>query len=246
MLSSIRAGISRSAEKKLSLQQRQRLRRLSHPAWLGTLRRTTPLSYAWGYDRGTPIDRYYIDQFIGENRTDIQGRVLEVKDAAYSRRFGTRVQHLDILDINPDNPDVTIVADLSAALAIPSDHFDCFILTQTLQFIYDTPAAIGHAYRILRPGGVLLVTVPTLGRLDRRLIDYWRFTSASCSALFGQAFGTEQVTVQAYGNVLTAMAYLTGMACEELSLRELQAVDAFFPVTIAVRAVKQVAPAPEV
>lgn len=220
---------------------RMYLRCLARPAWLGTLRRTTPLSQHWGYDRGTPVDRYYVERFLDEHRHDIRGHVLEVRDARYTDLYGSGVEHRDVLDINPANPEATIIADLTAADAIASDQFDCFVLTQTLQFIYDTRAAIFHAHRILRPGGVLLATVPVVSRIDRHLMttDYWRFTAASCSLLFGEVFGKEQVSVRSYGNVLTAIAFLTGMARQELSPRELEASDEYFPMIITIRGIKQ-------
>ena len=226
---------------KLSPQQRLRLHRLRHPAWMGTLRRTSPLSGEWGFDRGTPIDRYYIEQFLSEHQSDIQGRVLEIKNDDYTRRFGQGITQADVLDIDAANPRATLIADLTAADALASDQFDCFILTQTLQFIYDARAAINHAHRLLHPGGVLLVTVPSVSRLAPRYglpTDYWRFTQASCTALFGAVFGAEQVTVRAYGSVLTNIAFLTGMAHEELTHRELDAHDDYFPLIIAVRAIK--------
>lgn len=231
---------------KILLEQRtnlrQRVRRLSRPAWLGTIRRTIPLSDNWGFERGTPVDRYYIQGFLEENRSDIRGRVLEVKDSSYTNRYGAVVEQRDVLDVDATNPDATIIADLAAANNIPSNGFDCFILTQTLQLIYDTRAAITHAHRILRPGGVLLVTVPVVSRIATRYglkSDYWRFTAASCSRLFEEIFGAEQLTIRSYGNVLTGVAFLTGMAHEELSRRELEVHDEYFPVVIAVRAVKR-------
>jgi len=217
---------------------RKRLRRLYRPAWLGTLRRTTPLSHKWGYDRGTPVDRYYIERFLDAHRADIHGRVLEVKDSGYTDRFGQGVERRDVLDIDGANPRATVIADLTAADAIPSDSFDCFVLTQTLHLIFDTRAALVHARRILRPGGVLLVTVPAMSRTEPRIDDYWRFTGASSLALFGSAFGAEHVTVQTYGNVLACIASLAGMASEELSRRELDAHDERFPFLIGIRAVK--------
>ncbi len=221
--------------------KRQRLlRRLIRPAWLGTLRRTTPLSDRWGWDRGTPVDRYYMEHFLDEHRQDIRGHVLEVEDSAYIERFGMNVERSDVLDINPANPHATIVADLSAADSIPADVFDCIILTQTLEYIYRPQAAVAHIHRILRPGGVLLATVPGIIKMDPDFVgtDYWRFTVDSCSTLFGEVFGQEQVKAKAYGNVLTAIAFLTGMAYQELSHRELESHDASYPVLVAVRAVK--------
>ncbi|MEJ7811901.1 MAG: methyltransferase domain-containing protein [Gemmatimonadaceae bacterium] len=221
---------------------RQRLRRLLRPAVLGSLRRTTPLGDHWGYDRGTPVDRYYVERFLDEHRRDIRGRVLEVKDGEYTELYGTGVERRDVLDIDAANPHATIIADLAAAHSIPSDHFDCFILTQTLQLIYDTRAALTHAHRILRPGGVLLMTVPSLSPLayDPAVqSDYWRFTAASCSALVGEVFGAEHTAVRSYGNVLTAIAFLSGMAHEELTPRELDTSDKRFPLLITVHAVKR-------
>jgi SAM-dependent methyltransferase len=147
----------------------QRLNRLRRPGWLGISRRTTPLSEYWGYDRGSPVDRYYIERFLAEHRYDIQGRVLEVKDEVYIDQLGVGVKQCEVLDIDPTNLRATIIADLAAADVIPSDHFDCFVCTQTLQYIYDIHAALAHIHRILRPEGVLLATVPCLCRVDTEL-----------------------------------------------------------------------------
>jgi SAM-dependent methyltransferase len=218
-------------------QLRARMRRLWRPALLGTLRRTTPLSDRWGADRGTSVDRYFIEQFVAEHRGDIRGRVLEVRDRRYTTRFGVAVKHSDVLDIDRSNSEATIHADLAAAHEIPSSQFDCFIITQTLQFIYGTRAALAHAHRILRPGGALLVTVPSVSRMACKH-DYWRFTGASCSELFGELFAPDHFTVRSYGNVLVCNAFLYGMAAEELSAGELETVDDRFPLLVAIRAVK--------
>ncbi len=222
---------------------RHRLRRLAQPAWLGTVRRTTPLSDHWGSDRGQPVDRFYIEEFLDVHRADIQGRVLEVKDSGYTRRFGRDIAQADVLDIDATNSCATIVADLTGLDATLEGRFDCFILTQTLQLIYDVKAAVEQAHRLLRPGGVLLVTVPVVSRIVQGAglqNDYWRFTVASCRQLFESVFGTGQVKVEARGNVLTGLAFLTGLATEELSHRELTRHDPYFPLLVTVRAVKSI------
>jgi hypothetical protein len=219
---------------------RYRLRRWFSPAWMGTLRSTKPVSSGWGFDRGRPVDRYYIDSFLEEHGQDIHGQVLEILNSEYTRRFGSRIEQADILDIDPANQQSTIIADLAAADSIADDLFDCFILTQTLQLIYDVKSAVAHSHRILRPDGVLLATLPAVSRLaGEGYTDYWRFTPASCARLFGEIFGPDQVTITAYGNVLSAIAFLEGMACEELSKRELDMNDERYPVLLAIRAVKQ-------
>ena len=129
------------------------------------------------------MDRYYIDRFLQNYRKDISGSVLEVKDSSYTDRYGIDVQSRDVLDIAQSNPVATIVADLSRGDQIPSNRFDCFLLTQTMQLIYDFRSAVTHAHRLLRSSGVLLVTVPTVSRIVRAHegTDYWRFTAASSS-----------------------------------------------------------------
>jgi len=217
----------------------RRLRRLARPARLGNIRRTTPLSAVYGFDRGTPIDRYYAELFLKEHRGDIRGCVLEIGESRYADRFGGAIERLDILDIDPANARATIVADLTAADEIPSNSFDCFVFTFALQYMYDVRAALSHAHCILLPGGVLLLIMPGLTRLDPYgSPDYWRFTPASCATLMEGIFGAENVEVRPYGNVLSCVAALMGMASQELSRREIETQDEHFPLIIAVRAVK--------
>jgi len=220
---------------------RRHARRLRRPPWLGVLRRTTPLSDAWGSDRGTPVDRYYIEAFLDRHRDDIRGRMLEVRDSRYTSRFGTAVTAVEVVDVDERNPEATIVADLAAADSIEAESFDGFLLTQTLQYIRDPAVAIRHARRILKPGGVLLATVPGISRIDTRHADrdLWRFTPRACSALFAEAWPGDEVEVTAVGNVLAAAAFLYGVAAEELDERKLAAHDPNYPVVVCVRAVRR-------
>ena len=225
-------------------QLQKRARRVLRPAWLGTLRRVTPLSQQWGYDRGTPVDRYYIERFLERHRDDIRGRVLEVKDSASTDRWGRGVMQSDVLDINAANPRATVVADLGVDGALEAEAFDCCLIVQTLLYIPDPAVAIRTLWRALRPGGVLLLTVPGITRIDPILsaTDYWRFTPAGCARLLREAFGDDQVHVEGHGNVLAAIAFLSGMGHEELSRRELEVIDPAYPLVVTARAVKASAP----
>src|SRR5207248_2553512 len=90
-----------SAVRAAANRFRYRIRRCARPVRLATLRPTTPISTDFGYDRGTPIDRFYIERFLSEQRHFIRGRVLEVSDAGYTDRFGSTVTQRDILDVDP-------------------------------------------------------------------------------------------------------------------------------------------------
>ena len=209
----------------------------------GDLRRLEPLTRSFGYDRGQPIDRYYIENFLNKYANDISGHVVEIGDDRYTRKFGsTRVTRSDVLDQEHPDSNPTIIANLTRADHVPSDSFDCIIITQTLQFIYDVHAAVCTLHRILKPGGVLLGSLPALSSICRydmdRWGDYWRFTSATVQRLFGDVFGFKNIRVEAHGNVLAATAFLYGMAAEELTKEELDFTDRDVETLITIRAIK--------
>jgi SAM-dependent methyltransferase len=209
---------------------------------LGDLRILKPVSQEFGYDRGTPIDRYYIEQFLGANREIIRGHVLEIGDDEYTRRFGAeRVSHADVLHVHEGNPKATLVADLTKAPDIASDCFDCIILTQTLQFIFEHRAALATLHRILKPGGTLLATVPGITKIPQDQwgeVCAWAYTEYSAQRLFAEVFPTSTLRVQSKGNVLAATAFLHGLATPELSTDELEYVDPLYQVLISIRASK--------
>jgi len=222
----------------------QRVRRQLRPVHWGNLRRLSPISTLFGTDRGQPIDRYYIESFLQRHNTDVRGSVLEIGDPAYTLKYGgDRVTHSDVLHVVADNPQATFVGDLQTGKGVPDRAYDCMILTQTLLFIYDVHAAIGNCYRSLRAGGILLATFPGISQVVRydmdRWGDYWRFTDASARKLFGEVFGPENVVIEAHGNVLTACAFLHGLATSELKAKELDFHDPDYQVIITVRAVKK-------
>src|SRR5262249_52292761 len=160
--------------------------------------------------RGQPIDRHYIEAFLARHAGDVAGRVLEIKDDGYTRRFGgERVTAREVLCLEADDPHATIVGDLVAADHIPSETFDCAIVTQTLQLIYDVRAALRTIHRILKPGGVLLATVPGLSQVSPHE-DWgdrwaWGFTRVSARGLVGEAFPAGEVTVETFGNVVATI-----------------------------------------
>jgi SAM-dependent methyltransferase len=219
-----------------------RLRRLVlRPRW-GNLRRRRPFSEHFGNDRGTPVDRIYIERFLAEYAIDVRGHVLEVGDAGYTRRYGgSVVTHSDVLDIDPGNRAATIVADLARPGSLPNDRFDCFLLIQTLQYVADVQTALRNAWRSLRPGGVLLVCVPGISRLDPDPgpeHDLHRFTPAGLAATLRAGLPAVEQRTVGYGNLLTAVAFLYGIAAEELRPEELAAHDPHYPVLAAARVVK--------
>ncbi len=212
-----------------------------HIDW-GDLRRTHPIGRNWGYERGVPIDRYYIEAFLGAHSSDIRGAVLEVQENDFTTKFGgSRVQSSSVVDLNESNPRATHLADLRCAPHIPTGSFDCIILTQTLHFIDDVDAVLSECRRLLRPDGVLLATLPCASRVCLEYGvdgDLWRMTPAGGRAVFEKAFGPAAVESTAYGNVLSNVAFLEGLACSDLTQEEFDIVDPYFPALVGIRARK--------
>ena len=209
---------------------------------MGDLARLDPFSRAFGYDRGGPVDRYYIDNFLEKNSALIKGRVLEIGDNEYTLKFGgAKVTQSDILHVNETNPNATFIGDITNAPHLPGNGFDCIVLTQTLHLIYDYKEAIKTCFRILKPGGSLLLTVPGITSIDAgewKSTWYWAFTDISIKRILEETFDVDNIIVDAFGNILTATAFLYGMGLQEVSKNKLDYYDPSYQVTISAIATK--------
>ncbi|MFH1021400.1 MAG: methyltransferase domain-containing protein [Pseudomonadota bacterium] len=196
--------------------------RKKSPVNFNDMATTRPVSHLFGADRGTPIDRYYIENFFQRNGSRIKGQVLEVGDSSYSRKFSRgQVESFNVLQHAAlGDGAATIVGDLTDTATLPANAFDCFICAQTLQYTFEVQKAVAGAHYLLKPGGVMLATVPGISQISRfdadRYGEYWRFTTDSMKRLFEPVFG-EGVEVASVGNVLSATAFLQGIALEDLS-----------------------------
>jgi SAM-dependent methyltransferase len=208
----------------------------------GDLRRLQPVSRDFGYDRGLPIDRYYIERFLEKHRRDVAGRTLEIGDDEYTRRYGAdRTTRRDVLHVHSGNPAATIVGDLADAPQIADATFDCIVITQTMHLIYEVDRAVATLHRILRAGGVVLATFPGISQLSEDEWSRtwsWAFDSRMARRLFASHFGDHSITVESYGNSLAAAAFLHGLATTDLERAQLDADQVGCELLLTVRAVR--------
>lgn len=222
------------AEHRARLELR-RFRRSSSPRGLAlraALRlQHGPVSDWYGFDRGTPIDRPYIEAYLTRHAADIRGRVLEIKSDDYARRFGgTRLDRVEVLDVDADNPHATLVADLDVPGVLPRETYDCVLLTQTLQFL-NPAVALPTLYQSLLPGGVMIVTTSALTRLETADTDRWRLPPTGLRELYCTLLPPDaEIEVEGRGNAVAAAAFALGLAVEELGVRRLEPVDWRYPV----------------
>jgi SAM-dependent methyltransferase len=209
----------------------------------GDLRRTRPIATDFGYGRGGPVDRSYIERFLDRHATDIMGRCLEIGDASYLRQFGgDRLERVDVLHVDPNAPDVTLVGDLADEATLPPGVFDCVVLTQTLHLIFDFEAALRNVRRSLAPGGVLLMTVPGISHVDPGSWGstwHYSFSRPAVERMMADCFAGCEVTIGSHGNVLAAIAFLHGLGVGELTAAELDDDDEVYSLIHTVRAVQR-------
>ncbi|MGY1609578.1 methyltransferase domain-containing protein [Geodermatophilus sp. SYSU D00700] len=208
------------------------VRRAVARARFGDLRRTAALS-AWGDERGTPVDRWYIERFLRAHEDDVRGHALEVKADQYASRLGAK--SVDIVDIDEDNPRATVVGDLCVSSTLQPGTYDVAVVTQTLQLVSEPLEAVRNLLASLRPGGRLLITVPTLSRIVDRT-DRWRWTPSGMQELLTHvAPAQSEVESTGLGNGLTARAFLFGLAVEDLNKDVLNQDDEFYPMVVGAR-----------
>ena len=208
----------------------------------GVLRRTRPVSPSYGFDRGTPVDRLFIERFLEAHRADLRGRVLEVQDRLYTDRYGHDLERVDVLDVVPDNPRATVVGDLEDPALLTPGAYDCQVVTQVLQFVEPVPV-LRNLYAALAPGGVLLLTAPAVGRLSTSTPgDRQRPLPDGVRHWLREACPDADVRVQGEGNTLAAVATLLGLAVEDLVLEDLLRPDPLHPVVVTARVQRPPAP----
>jgi SAM-dependent methyltransferase len=224
------------------LEARARLMRKLKPknGYFLAIKQTKPLSRKFGFDRGTPIDRFWIEDFVRKYKTDINGHVLEIGDRRYTTMFGSsNVTKSDILDLDSNNKTATIHADLSNVIGVKDNTYDCIIVTHVLGLIPEYEKAIAECYRMLKPNGVLLLTVSCFSPFPTHTQSFWRFTPKGIGLVIEKYFGKTNVTTSSYGNVLTGQCFWVGMSQEELTKEQLEYNDSEYPCIATCRAIKR-------
>lgn len=203
------------------------------PIW-GNLRSESPFSEEYGFDRGTPIDRYYLHKFLQGHRAHITGDVLEVQGSGYTQQFGQGVTSADSFDIDPRfRP--TYVCDLAdSETVLSSNRYDCCLLPNTLQHLRDIEACLRNALRVIKPGGIILASSAVFVPLISDGADYWRLSRMGWEQITVRVWAGSEVKIEAHGNCLAALASMLGLASEELTPAELNFQSRRYPVLVTI------------
>lgn len=198
---------------------------------------TEPVSRQFGTERGTPVDRYYIERFLEEHKQMVRGDILEIEDSTYSLRYGEeRLQKAIVMDVGREGGDISFRGNLETGEGIRDETADCFILTQTLMYIFDLKSAAHHIARLLKKGGVALITCSGISQNSKRCMDDYgccfNFNADALRRLFEQEPDMEVVEVGSLGNVKTVSAHLNGLCCEDLEADDFVPNDKYYPLIV--------------
>ena len=231
--STMAAKAKQWAGPSLTVKARCLLRGHPLPRW-GNLRRTTPFSSSFGFERGAPIDRYYLRQFLTAHRQQITGAVLEVQTSSHTERFGHAVIRADTFDIVPAFTPTYLCDFAHCEHVIPSHTYDCLLLPNTLPHFRELDLCLAQALRVVRPGGTILASVAGLLPLTGDVPDYWRMSPDGWRERLGAAWPGATIEVAGHGNCLAAVGVQLGLALEELTAAELDVHDPRYPVLVTI------------
>jgi len=182
----------------------------------------TFISNDFGFKRGTPIDRYYINDFLKKSSDIFIGDALEFGDTNYLDRFDDKLQNKFIFNYSENHytSNRMFFGDISKPDSLPFGTFDTIICINVLNFIFDISSALNGLHKMLKVDGRIILTVAGvashISRYDmERWGDYWRFTDLSIEAAVTKS-GFEIDKLTAYGNPYACSAQINGLSLEDL------------------------------
>ena len=177
-------------------------RTLSTILWVAWRTHANPFAILSG--RADTPGRFYVQRFLMQCAAECRGSFLEFGDARYRGLFAPdAIERYDIVDVVA-GPAVTIVADIQHCPVIPDNTYDVVVCTQVLEHVANPFLAAAELFRILKPGGRLLLTVPAAYPYHAVPRDYWRFTRDSLQLLLGGRF--RELQIVPWGNRVTVVA----------------------------------------
>jgi SAM-dependent methyltransferase len=204
---------------------------------LGDFSRAQPLCPDYGYSRGTPIDRFYLGQFVAEIRDLVLGATLEIGGRRTNKdRYGFgRVTEYVTMDIHK-HAQVDVIGDAHHSETHPPERFNSIVLFNVLEHCQEPWIVVNNLYRWLKVGGLAFCVVPNAQRVHGDPKDYWRILPDAFSSLF-KRFAI--IKLKTYGNLLTVHSSLSGIAAEELTPESLEANNSDYPVMTCIVAQKK-------
>jgi SAM-dependent methyltransferase len=166
---------------------------LDHHAMAGDWR-------AWGFSASTLA----LWRAARTSTASVRGRVLDAGAGRGAwreviRAGGAEYESIDLTCRGGNQP--TWIGDVMRMPQVPSERYDAVVSHQVLEHLPRPWQALAEFHRVLRPGGLLVVSAPHLSRRHELPHDYFRFTQEGMASLLRDA-GFEDIAVEPVGGLL--------------------------------------------
>jgi SAM-dependent methyltransferase len=192
-------------------------------------RRILPVSTDFGWSRGTPVGRFYVNDFVAEKAKGLSGIILEFGEPRY-RHYFSNVEQYKVVDVVA-GPHVDFVCDIHNVSSMPQAFFDVIVCTQVLEHVERPEDALRELRKLLKKDGRLICTVPFLAHIHYVPTDYYRFSIDAITSALSRA-GFEVLDARNSGNALVTIGSLLGFSAQDFSSSEMAVVDNLYPFNI--------------
>jgi len=192
----------------------------------GDFDRLSPACLDFGFSRGTPLDRYYLNKFVAESRDLVVGSVLEIGGQKGSHELYGFKNATSYVTMSIDSSDADITTDAHDASAALPESYDSIIIFNVLEHCRRPWVIASNIYSWLKPGGRVFVMIPNMQRIHEGPGDYWRILPEGLRSIFNQ-FNVEKLVT--YGNLFTSIAALSGVSSEEIPTGDKDSLDTDYP-----------------
>lgn len=83
-------------------------------------------------------------------------------------------------------PGVSVVCDIGDKLPFANAIADIVLITNVLEHVREPNVLLSECHRILKPGGIVIGTVPFMIQIHQRPYDFYRYTEMNLSYLFSK------------------------------------------------------------
>jgi len=144
----------------------------------------------------------------------VQGKVIDLGCGTmpYKRFLIGKATTYHTLELRPASASITYVGDIQNMDMIEDRSYDSIICLEVLEHIPAPHKALQEMYRILSPGGTVLVSVPHLSRLHEEPYDFYRFTKYGLNHLFVQN-GFEVLEIRLKGGIFSFLGHQISTFC---------------------------------
>lgn len=145
------------------------------------------------------------------------GRILDVGAGTLAWKYIALryCQSYESIDFKRTHPELSHIGSIES-MPLPSDHYDSALSVQVLEHVPDTDTALREVYRVLKPGGIFVLSVPHYCYLHNEPYDFYRFTKYGIATVLKRA-GFRVLNVSSAGGFFSFLHHVVGTALVGLS-----------------------------